>query len=149
MQLTLDEITPGLVVALDTATVRALGGSQTNAVSDAQGDRAVTGVHRFLVVHVDLGRAMCTAVPLYDRGAVGNQPLDDAKKSGNPDAWIGAEWFFSRWQHWRMPLASVVEASTSEDTDSTTRRRYAKADRSALDDIRVWESRNRAAYRAV
>ncbi|MES2524512.1 MAG: hypothetical protein V4617_17570 [Gemmatimonadota bacterium] len=149
MQLTLEEIRPGVVAALDTTILRGLGGSLTNAVSGPEGDRAVVDVHRFLVVHVDAATATCTAVPLYDRGAVGNQPLDDAKKSGPGEGWIGAEWFFSRWQHWRIPLTAVVEASVAEDTNLSERRSYATADRSALDDIRVWESRNRAAYRPV
>lgn len=149
MQLTLDEIEPGLVVTLDTGILRTVGGSMTNAVRDGQADRAVTGVHRFLVVHLDAAAALCTAVPLYDRSAVGNQPIDDAKKSGPADGWIGDAWFFSRWQHWKVPLAAVVAASVPEDTGPTQRRRYAKDDRSALDDIRVWDSRNRAGYRVV
>lgn len=149
MQLTLDEISPGIVVMLDTSVLRAHGGATTNAVTDSNGDRAVTGAYRFLVVYVDATRSSCTAVPLYDRSAVGNQPLDDGKKSGPRDGWIGEEWFFSHWQHWRMPLAAVAAASAPESTEPTQRRRYANGERSALDDIRVWETRNRAEYRAV
>jgi len=46
-----------------------------------------------------------------------------------------------------MPVASVVAASADDPTTAATRRRYAATDRSALDDIKNWEGRNRAAYR--
>jgi hypothetical protein len=147
MHVTLDEITPGLVVRLDTTAVRALGGSQTNAVLGPEGDRAVVGTHDFLVVGLDAATGRCTAVPLFTKTAVGNQPLENDKKSGLADQWKDAETFFSRWQHWRMPLGAVVTASGDEPAAVNTRRRYAATDRSALDDIKNWEGRNRAAYR--
>lgn len=147
MALTHEEITPGLVVQLDTATLRALGGSQTNAVHTPDGDRAVVGSHDFLVVGVDVAAGRCTAVPLFSKTAVGNQPLDNRKKSGQTDPWLGSDTFFSRWQHWRIPFTAVVAASAGDRGTSDERRRYAAADRSALDDIKNWEGRNRAAYR--
>jgi hypothetical protein len=147
MHVTLDEITPGLVVRLDTTAVRTLGGSQTNAVLGPEGDRAVVGSHDFLIVGLDAASARCTAVPLFAKTAVGNQPLENGKKSGLEDQWIETETFFSRWQHWRLPLATVVAASGEDMATMQTRRRYAAADRSALDDIKNWEGRNRAAYR--
>ena len=52
-------------------------------------------------------------------------------------------------QHWRVPLTSIVAASQPDATSSTTRRRYAAHDRTALDEIRSWEKRNRSVYRAV
>jgi hypothetical protein len=84
---------------------------------------------------------------------VGNQPLEHEKKSGRATQWIGADSFFSRWQHWRMPVASVVAAAVVDPALnpvlSADRRRYAATDRSALDDIKNWEGRNRAPYRDV
>ena len=147
MHLTLDEITPGLVVRLNTAALRAHGGSQTNAVLGPEGDRAVTGSSDFLIVGLDVATGRCTAVPLFAKTAVGNQPLESAKKTGQEDEWIGTDTFFSHWQHWRIPLAAVVAASGDDMTTSASRRRYAATDRSALDDIKNWEGRNRATYR--
>ncbi len=111
-----------------------------------QGDRAVVGVHDFLVVHVDPATAACTAVPLFSKSAVGNQPLVDQLKSGPSDNWRGVPWYFSRWQHWRIPTEQLVAALAPEEGDGPLRR-YAAGDASARDDIRVWESRNRAPYR--
>ena len=39
MSLTYEDVTPGLVIQLDTAMLRALGGAQTNAVLGPEGDR--------------------------------------------------------------------------------------------------------------
>jgi hypothetical protein len=142
-----DDIAPGLVVQLDTAIVRALGGAHTNAVMGAEGDRAVVGTHLFLVVGVDATTRLCTAVPLFTKTAIGNQPLDNAKKIGTLDHWHTTDTYFSHWQHWRIPASSIVAASTTEGTIPTMRRLYAADDRSALDDIKNWEGRNRAAYR--
>ncbi|WP_310571091.1 hypothetical protein [Gemmatimonas sp.] len=147
MSLTQEEVSPGLVVQLDTAMLRALGGCQTNAVLGPDGDRSVVGTQDFLVVGLDAAASRCTAVPLFAKTAVGNQPLENGKKSGRADEWIGTDTFFSCWQHWRIPVASVVAASADDPTTSGNRRRYAAADRSALDDIKNWEGRNRAAYR--
>ncbi len=147
MSLTHEDVTPGLVVQLDTAVLRALGGCQTNAVLGPEGDRSVVGTQPFLLVGLDAAAGRCTAVPLFAKTAVGNQPLEDGKKSGRADAWIGTDTFFSRWQHWRIPVASVVAALTDDPATTANRRRYAATDRSALDDIKNWEGRNRAAYR--
>ncbi len=147
MSLTHEDVTPGLVVQLDTAVLRALGGCQTNAVLGPEGDRSVVGTQPFLLVGLDAAAGRCTAVPLFAKTAVGNQPLEDGKKSGRADEWIGTDTFFSRWQHWRIPVASVVAALTDDPATTANRRRYAATDRSALDDIKNWEGRNRAAYR--
>ncbi len=147
MSLTHEAVTPGLVVQLDTALLRALGGCQTNAVLGPEGDRSVVGTQDFLIVGVDAAAGRCTAVPLFAKTAVGNQPLENGKKSGTANQWIGTDTFFSRWQHWRIPVASVVAASAGDPATVADRRRYAAADRSALDDIKNWEGRNRAAYR--
>jgi hypothetical protein len=137
------------VVTLDTTQLRALGDAHTNAVRGPEGDRAVAGTHDFLVVGVDTVTSVCTAVPLFSKSAVGNQPLVEARKTGRKAGWIETDVYFSRWQHWRIPLASLVEASGAETTTIADRRRYAADDRSTLDDIRVWESRNREGYRPV
>lgn len=149
MQLTASEIAPGLVVRLDTTALRARGDSQTNAVSGSDGDRAVTGSHDFLVVGVDHRTGLCTAVPLFPKAAVGSQPLEDERKSGLADGWQGVELYFSRWQHWRIPADSLVAASADDPATPDDRRRYAAGDGAALDDIRAWESRNRASYRSA
>jgi hypothetical protein len=149
MLVTPEDVTAGLVVTLDTTQLRALGNAHTNAVRGPDGDRAVAGTHDFLVVGVDAATRVCTAVPLFAKSAVGNQPLVDTRKTGRTDGWIGTDVYFSRWQHWRIPMASLIEASAAESTTTADRRRYAADDRSTLDDIRAWESRNREGYRAV
>ena len=149
MSISQEEIAPGLVVYLDTDMLRARGDCLTNAVASEHGDRAVIGVHEFLVVGVDVSSGVCTAVPLFTKSAVGNQPLLESKKSGVADQWIGVSSYFSHWQHWRIPFAALVAASAPEMSTSTSRRWYAAEDRTALDDIRNWEKRNRAPYRAV
>ena len=147
MPLTQDEIIAGLVVRLDTTVLRTRGDCQTNAVNGPNGDRAVVGSHDFLIVAVDKSSGVCTAVPLFTKSAVGNTPLVDRRKSGRADNWIGADKYFSHWQHWRIPIASLIAAWEPDDTSADDRRRYASGDSSTLDDIRVWESRNRSAYR--
>lgn len=149
MQVRDEEITKGLVVRLDTTQLRALGGSETNAVITPDGDRAVTGINDFLIVHVDTDAGICTAVPLFPKAAVGNQPLDDEKKAGRADHWIGTETYYSRWQHWRIPVASIVAASGGDKTIDADRRRYADAFPTDLDSIRSGERKNRAAYRSA
>lgn len=147
MPLSPSDITPGLVLHLDTATLRARGDSQTNAESGAAGDRAVTGTSDFLVVGVDRATGLCTAVPLFPKAAVGNQPLDDAHKRGGDAAWRDTPTFFSRWQHWRIPVDSLLAATDADSASLSDRPQYAPGDGPTLDDIRVWESRNRAPYR--
>ena len=89
MSLTHEDVTPGLVIQLDTATLRALGGAQTNAVLGPEGDRSVVGTQDFLIVGVDAAAGRCTGVPLFAKTAVGNQPLENGKKSGRAEEWIG------------------------------------------------------------
>jgi hypothetical protein len=144
-----EEIIPGLVVQLDTTMLRTLGGCETNAVQNASGDRAVVGVHDFLVVGVDAATGRCTAVPLFDKPAVGSEPLVETHKSGYASGWIGTPSYFSHWQHWRIPSTAIVRASGGDPASATDRRKYSPADRSVLDDVKVWESHNRAPYRAV
>lgn len=141
------EVVPGLVVHLDTAVLRAMGGAQTNAELRGEIDRAVMGAQDFLVVGVDQPAARCTAVPLFAKSAVGNQPLEAGKKTGGDASWTASETYFSRWQHWRIPVAHIAAASAAEATNIDGRRRYAATDRSTLDDIKNWEIRNRAPYR--
>lgn len=149
MPLPVNDIAPGLVVTLDTDVLRARGDCQTNAERSGEQDRAVTGVQSFLLLAVDTKTGGCTAVPVFAKSAVGNQPLDNRRKSGDHAEWRAAASFFSRWQHWRMPVDAVVAAYADEDTAPASRRWYAADDRSALDDIKNWEGRNRAEYRAV
>lgn len=136
-----------MVVRLDTDALRAQGGCHTNAVVGPEGDRAVEGVHDFLIVRVNGDTDVCTAVPLFSKAAVGSQPLLDTLKSGAAEGWQGTEVFFSRWQHWRIPCALVSAALAADASAASDVRRYADGDASALDDIAAWESRNRAEYR--
>lgn len=149
MPLAPTDITPGLVLLVDTTQLHTLGGSQTNAELGATGDRAVSGVSDFLVVGIDRSTGVCTAVPLFPKAAVGNQPLDDAHKRGGDAAWRETPTFFSRWQHWRVPVDALIAATDPTDAARADHRHYAPGDGPTLDDIRVWESRNRAAYRPV
>jgi len=149
MLVSLDEINPGLVVQLDSAMLRTFGGCETNAVLNAEGDRAVIGLHDFLVVGVDAATGQCTAVPLFDKSAVGSEPLVESRKSGHANGWIGTSTFFSHWQHWRIPSSAIVSGSGGDPASVADRRRYSPDDRSVLDDVRVWESHNRSAYRRV
>ncbi len=139
----------GSVVRLDTTRLRTRGDCLTNAEMGPQGDRAVTGEQDFLVLHVDAAAGLCTAVPLFAKSAVGNQPLLDEFKSGSANGWKGSEVYFSRWQHWRIPVDVIQQAIADDDAPTETRRRYSGPDSSVLDDIRVWESRNRAEYRTA
>jgi hypothetical protein len=145
--ITTSDITPGRILSVDTTLLRERGDSDTNAILGPEGDRAVTGTHPFLIVAVDAARGQCTAVPLFTKTAVGNQPLDDAKKSGMPDGWKGTDWFFSRWQHWRVPLEALVAAAPDDAWNAAPPRRYGIGDTSTLNEVRNWETRNRASYR--
>jgi hypothetical protein len=147
MPLSPSDITPGLVLLVDTTQLRALGSSQTNAELGASGDRAVTGTTDFLVVGMDRGTGVCTAVPLFPKAAVGNQPLDDEHKRGGDAAWRETPTYFSRWQHWRVPVDALIAALDPSESQRVEHRQYATGDGPVLDDIRVWESRNRAEYR--
>lgn len=147
MPITISDITPGRVLSVDTGRLRERGDSETNAVLGPEGDRAVSGTHPFLIVAVDASSQRCTAVPLFTKTAVGNQPLDDAKKSGMAEGWKGVEWFFSRWQHWRAPVAALVEAAAPDAWNDAPPRRYGVGDTSTLNEVRNWETRNRASYR--
>jgi hypothetical protein len=137
----------GSVIRLDTARLRTRGDCLTNAELGPQGDRAVTGEQDFLILHVDAAAGLCTAVPLFTKSAVGNQPLLDEFKSGSASGWKGSDVYFSRWQHWRIPVDAVQQAIAADDSPPETRRRYSGTDSAVLDGIRAWESRNRAEYR--
>lgn len=141
------EVTPGLVLQLDSKRLRKTRDSRTNAEIGAEGDRAVGEVHTFLLVGVDATSGLCTAVPLFAKTAVGNQPLEEPGRSGGDTSWRETPVYFSRWQHWRIPMATLLAAVEDDGTTDATRRRYAAEDRTALDDIRSWEKKNRSAYR--
>jgi hypothetical protein len=142
------EIAPGIVARIDTDQLRAMGGSLTNAQASEDEDRAVTGVHDFLVVAVDPASDSCVAIPLFPRSAPGSAPLDPAQQSG-PAEWRGPAVFYSRWQHWRIPRASFAAASESEPSDAAERRTYASGNKDALQDLANWATRNRCAFRSA
>lgn len=143
------EVVPGLVVHQETSVLRQLGGSSTNAEATKTQDRAVVGPHYFLVVEVDAAGAVCTAVPLFSASAPGSERLVENLKSGLPALWIGQDSYFSRWQHWRIPVQAVVQASINEQSTPADRRRYAVGNPQALTTIAQWQARNRAPFRAL
>ena len=145
--LSASEISPGLVVRVDTEALRAAGGSETNAQATPEQDRAVRGVHDFLVLAVDAARGTCTAVPLFPKTAPGSSPLDRRKRAGDVDGWLEAPAFFSHWQHWRIPLAALADAAAGDPGETGARRSFAATDADALQDALNWASRNRCAFR--
>lgn len=149
MRLDPNEVVPGLVVHLDTTELRRLGGCQCNAERTATNDRAVVGPHYFLVVRVDSQSHVATAVPLFSKRAPGSDELIERHKTGLADKWLGVPSYVSRWQHWRIPSAAMVAASNTDEATQGTRRGYAIACPEALEQIANWETKNRAAYRAV
>ncbi|MBC7670852.1 MAG: hypothetical protein H7247_00400 [Polaromonas sp.] len=148
-QLEITEIVPGLVVRLDTAQLRTLGGSQTNAQRSETEDRAVSAVHDFCVVSVDATKEHCVAIPLFARSSPGSAPLEAKKQWGNIEGWLTETVHYSRWQHWRMPLASVVATSGDDPGAVGARRSYAAGDADTLQDLLNWASRNRCEFRDV
>ena len=141
------EVIPGIVARVDTQRLRALGGSETNAqVTDAE-DRAVADVRDFLVVSVDAGKHVCLAVPLFSRSSPGSAPLSAAKRLGDVDGWLTDEVQYSRWQHWRIPLAALAGASVQEPSEAGARRSFAIGDADVLQDLANWATRNRCSFR--
>ncbi|MCC7014206.1 MAG: hypothetical protein IT454_16730 [Planctomycetes bacterium] len=143
---TLPEIKPGLVVFLDTARLRKVGGSETNAVR-SPADRAVTGPHHFLILQVD--NAMCLAVPLFSEPARDRDLLDASKKGGTLSKWLRGVHNASWYQHWRIPLAAVVQASIVEETQATDRCTYAAGDPATLTSLAERVKKNRCAFTAL
>jgi hypothetical protein len=145
--LDVSEIIPGVVVRLDTQHLRSLGGSETNAQRTDTEDRAVTDVHDFLVVAINAGS--CMAIPLFAKSSPGSAPLDAKKQWGNIGGWLTDPVHYSRWQHWRIPLAALAEASTEDPGTPGARRSYAAGDADTLQDLANWATRNRCVFRAV
>lgn len=146
-QLETREVIPGLVVHVDTARLRALGGSETNAQRTDTEDRAVTDARDFLVLSVDAASGMCVAVPLFQTSSPGSAPLEAKKQWGNIGEWLTAPVHYSRWQHWRIPVAALVEASADDPGAVDARRSYAAGDADTLQDLVNWASRNRCEFR--
>lgn len=148
---TRDEIRPGLVVHLDTARLRALGDSETNAQRTPQQDRAVADARDFVVVAVDAAAGRCTAVPLFEKTAPGSSPLEARRRAGDAAGWRDAPAFYSHWQHWRIPLDAVAAASDADPGAPGARRTYAAGttqdDRDALQAIANWAAYNRCEFR--
>jgi hypothetical protein len=135
-------VEPGAIVTLDTDALRAAGGSRTNAQVTGEEDRAVRGVHDFLVLAVDAGARQAVALPLFPRSAPGSAPLDDRLRAG-PAAWLAAPVYYSRWQHWQVPLDALAKATI----DAGEPRSYASGKADVLQDLANWASRNRCAFR--
>lgn len=140
------EIRPGLVVRLDTALLRALGGAETNAQRTEEEDRAVTDVHDFVVVATDGAAASSMLLPIFPRSAPGSAPLDPSRMRG-PAEFTIVPWFYSRWQHWRIPHAAIIAASANDPGAEGNRRSYAEGEVDALRELENWASRNRCAFR--
>lgn len=141
------EVIPGLVVHADTARLRALGGSETNAQRTDTEDRAVTDSRDFLVLSVDAASGTCVAVPLFPMSSPGSAPLETKKQWGNIGEWLTAPVHYSRWQHWRIPVAALVAASADDPGAVDGRRSYAAGDADTLQDLVNWASRNRCEFR--
>ena len=141
------EVLPGLVVHLDTDELRRLGGSSTNAETSAGQDRAVAGPHYFLIVSASADQ--CVAVPLFSRYAPGSERLQEQLKFGLPDKWRGEDSYFSKWQHWHIPISCVAAASGTEESSAQDRRGYAANRPEVLAAIESWQDKNRAPYRAL
>ena len=145
--LTTSEIVPGVVARIDTQQLRTLGGAETNAqITDAE-DRAVADARDFLVVAVDAAKGTCTCLPLFGRSSPGSAPLVVEKRSGDVGSWMSDVVHYSRWQHWRVPLAAFSAASAEEPSDADARRGYAVGDADTLQDLANWATRNRCAFR--
>ena len=145
--LDVSEIRPGVVARLDSAQLRRAGGSETNAQRTPPEDRAVAGVHDFLVLAVDAAGARCTAVPLFPKSAPGSSPLDPAKRQGSAAGWAADPAYYSRWQHWRIPLDAFAAASGEDPGAPGARRTYAAGHPDTLQDIANWAAWNRCAFR--
>ena len=118
----------------------------TNAQRTSDADRAVTGSADFLVLSVDEATELALALPLYPRSAPGSAPLEPARQSG-PSDWLGAPVYYSRWQHWRIPLDALVAASTEEPSAPSARRTYSSWHADTLQELANWASRNRCEFR--
>lgn len=141
------EIVPGLVVHLDTGKIRSLGGAKTNACLEGDSDRAVVDPHYFLILKVE--GDFVTAVPLFSRGKAGSQKLEEGLKAGYPDKWKNAPSFYSKWQHWLIPIDSIVKSSESEESSAGDRRIYAKGKQQKIDYILNFQKKNRCEFRSV
>lgn len=148
-QLDVSEIIPGVVARLDTRKLRAIGGSETNAQRSDTEDRAVADVHDFVVVALDSAAATCTAIPLFPRSSPGSAPIDAHKQWGNIGGWLTETVHYSRWQHWRIPLAALAAASAEDPGSAGARRGYALGDADTLQDLANWATRNRCEFRQV
>ena len=148
-QLDASEIIPGVVARLDTRQLRTIGGSETNAQLSDTEDRAVADVHDFLVTAVNATAGVCTAIPLFPKSSPGSAPLDAKKQWGNIAGWLTDPVHYSRWQHWRIPLAAFATASAEDPGDTDARRSYAAGDADTLQDLTNWATRNRCVFREV
>lgn len=138
------EVTPGLVVHLDTDLLRCDGRCLTNA-RNGEEDRAVQGQHYFLVV--ELNCDVVVAVPLFSKWAPGSEQLCEALKSGLPEKWVGVCSFYSPWQHWKVPINAIANCSATEESTPETRRRYAVECPERLNEISECKERNREEWR--
>ena len=149
-KVTESEVRPGLVVYLDTDRLRELGGSETNAEVAASGDRAVEGPHQFLILEVDRSNDRCLAVPLFSNQAPGSLPLSRDKMGGSHPRWVSAStYYFSRWQHWYIPISAVAATSDGELSDPGDRSTYAEGSEQDLRAIANWREKNRADFRVL
>jgi hypothetical protein len=141
------EIAVGSVVHVDTSLIRTLGGAATNAEVVDDHDRAVVGPHYFLIVDID--GDSCVAMPIFSRPTAGSIRLAEGSKTGLPDDWMGRDSYVSKWQHWRIPLSSIVAASGSDRSTSTTRRAYKGSGETAPQRLMEWQHQNRAPFRLL
>ncbi len=144
-----DELSAGMVVHINTTVLRALGGSFTTVKIVGGVDRAVTGSHYFLLLESDPASRLWTAAPLFSKSAAGSRKLVEAQKSGLDEKWRGIASYYSIWQMWKIPAASIEAASGEDETDHTNRRRYASAQDHLLVSIARDREQEREPYREV
>jgi hypothetical protein len=143
------EVLGGIVVQLDTDELRCRCRSQTNAEISDSHDRAVEGPHSFLILEVNTASEEVLAVPVFSREAPGSEPLLEKHKSGYSPKWKGVPLWYSKWQHWRIPLGDLVAASSIEETAPGNRRLYAHDSPSELAAMAAWVAKNRSRFRSV
>jgi len=119
------ELRPGLVVFLDTRTLRDIGGASTNTLSTPATDFATQDARYFLVLEVDPVAAELLAAPLFGEPGPDKAPLDTELKSGFKASWVGEQSYYFDRQFWRIPIAAIERASRNDTSISGYRRRYA------------------------
>jgi hypothetical protein len=79
----------------------------------------------------------------------GSEKLDPSKKGGSLTWWQDGVFHFSRWQHWKIPVAALVPASHLDAASPGDRCTYARQDAATLSAIAAWQTKNRCSWGAL